>query len=62
MKLSFLEYYKIILSKVSFDKQLMRREYHKAKVTLQPEELLELKRWLVCSGLIKSMVAVNVES
>jgi hypothetical protein len=31
MKTSFLDYYKMILEKVSFDKKLMNKEYKKAR-------------------------------
>ena len=40
-----LEYFKIILSKVSFDKRLFERELRKAIKSLLEEELKELKKW-----------------
>ncbi len=40
-----LEYFKIILSKVSFDKRLFERELRKAIKSLLEEELKELKNW-----------------
>lgn len=43
---SFLDYYKIILEKVSFDPLLLRKEYQKAKCNLCGEEIRELNKWL----------------
>lgn len=40
-----LEYFKIILSKVSFDKKLFERELRKAIKSLVNNELDELKKW-----------------
>ncbi len=40
-----LEYFKIILSKVSFDKRLFERELRKAIKSLVEDELNELKKW-----------------
>ncbi|MBO3699336.1 hypothetical protein [Roseivirga sp. E12] len=40
-----LEYFKIILSKVSFDKKLFERELRKAIKSLVEDELNELKKW-----------------
>jgi len=40
-----LEYFKIILSKVSFDKRLFERELRKAIKSLLEEELNELRNW-----------------
>ena len=41
-----LEYYKIILEKVSFDEKLFKREYNKAMEHLNTEERDELIEWL----------------
>lgn len=46
MKTSFLDYYKLILQKVSFDPVLLKKEYRKAVQRLQPEEADQLKKWL----------------
>lgn len=46
MKTSFLDYYKIILQKVSFDRYLFRKEYRKAIQTLKESEAKVLKRWI----------------
>ena len=40
-----LEYFKLILSKVSFDKRLFERELRKAIKSLVEDELNELKKW-----------------
>ena len=47
---SFLDYYKIILDKVSFDPMLLRKEYQKAKRNLCTNEVKELDRWLHSRG------------
>lgn len=41
-----LEYTKIILRKISFDKKLLFKEYKKAKAFLQPHEVQALRIWL----------------
>lgn len=40
-----LEYFKIILSKVSFDRRLFERELRKAIKSLVEDELNDLKKW-----------------
>ncbi len=40
-----LEYFKTILSKVSFDKRLFEKELKKAIKALVPEEVVMLKEW-----------------
>ena len=47
MKRSFLEYAKIILTKVSFDKWLTLKEYTKLCKLLTPREKQKLDNWLV---------------
>ncbi|MDM9630636.1 hypothetical protein [Robiginitalea aurantiaca] len=42
-----LEYTKTVLQKVSFDARLFRRELEKAVERLMPNELKELKQWLL---------------
>lgn len=46
MKTSMLEYVKIVLSKVSFDRKLFRKEYKKSLSWLSTNEASELKQWL----------------
>ncbi|HZB13035.1 MAG TPA: hypothetical protein VE467_08410 [Chryseolinea sp.] len=43
---AFLDYYKMILDKVSFDRNLFYKEYRKAVRNLQPDEITELDYWL----------------
>ncbi|MEQ8906200.1 hypothetical protein [Ekhidna sp.] len=45
MRTSFLEYSKIILTKVSFDNSLFKKEFRKALRMLKPHERHELKSW-----------------
>jgi hypothetical protein len=45
-KISMLEYSKIILSKISFDKKLFRKEYKKAFRYLDKSERAALKNWV----------------
>ncbi len=40
-----LEYFKTILSKVSFDKKLFEKELRKAIKSIVPEELKEFREW-----------------
>tara|TARA_B100000989_G_scaffold92271_1_gene66743 strand:- start:771 stop:968 length:198 start_codon:yes stop_codon:yes gene_type:complete len=40
-----LEFYKIILEKVSFDKKLFEKEFNKAIIDLSYKDSNELKRW-----------------
>ncbi len=46
MKISMLEYFKIVLNKVSFDRKLFRKEYRKSLSWLTKDEANELKNWL----------------
>lgn len=50
MKTSFLEYYKIILEKVSFDQSLFIKEYQKALKLIEQHEVKALDQWLKLSG------------
>lgn len=45
MNASYLEYYKAILEKVSFDDWLYTKEFDKAKRHLSPGEFQQLKEW-----------------
>lgn len=52
MKTKLLDYYKVILHKVSFDAKLFRKEYGKAVRSLQNNnEIGHLKNWLKETGL-----------
>lgn len=50
MKNSFLEYYKMILKKVSFDKELFNKEYKKALDTIGAEQVDEFQQWMSSNG------------
>ena len=49
---SFLDYYKVILQKVSFDQALFRKELNKAFNSLNSNEAAQLRNWLITSGLL----------
>jgi hypothetical protein len=51
MKESFLEYTKYILEKVSFDIELLKKEYKKALKNLKTEEVSQLNSWIKKEGL-----------
>jgi hypothetical protein len=51
MKESFLEYTKYILEKVSFDIELLKKEYKKSLKILKREEVLQLNVWIMNKGL-----------
>ncbi|MBV6645351.1 MAG: hypothetical protein KI790_07865 [Cyclobacteriaceae bacterium] len=46
IKKSMLDYSKLILDKVSFDRRLFLKEYRKASRNLEPSEVMELGRWI----------------
>jgi len=46
MRKPMIEYYKHILQKVSFDKELLAKEISKAKRNLSREEFLSVISWL----------------
>jgi hypothetical protein len=43
---TMLEYCKIILTKMNFDRKLFRKEYRKSFRYLDPDDHQELKKWL----------------
>lgn len=51
MKESFLEYTKYILERVSFDIELLKKEYKKALKMLKRDEVLILNNWIKTKGL-----------
>ena len=59
VKTSFFEYYKSILSKVSFDISLLNKEYRKALDILQPNEVQQLESWLMSEGLYYNLMPVR---
>lgn len=46
----FLDYYKIILDKVSFDPVLLKKEYKKAINNLHTHEIGDLNRYVMAKG------------
>lgn len=56
MRTSYLDFYKTILQKVSFDKILFSKEYKKAARDLSDHEKKELTQWLEEAGLMCFMV------
>jgi hypothetical protein len=50
----FLEYYKTVLDKVSFDYDLFAKEYRKATNVLSSEETAALNAWIKSSDWISS--------
>lgn len=51
MKMSYLDYYKMILKKVSFDYGLLKKELRKANQILTQEERSKLRKWMLQNGL-----------
>ena len=47
---TYLDYYKTILNKVSFDRCLFYKEYHKAIRDLNALEIRDLNKWIRLSG------------
>lgn len=45
--MTMLEYFKVILEKVSFDPSLFKTEFRKAAHKLMDAELNELKKWCI---------------
>ena len=55
-KIHFLDYYKMILQKVSFDSRLLKREYLKAVESLGREDVSEFRNWVKANGLIPRLL------
>ena len=60
-KSSFLNYYKTILEKVSFDKRLLEKEYKKAKELLEGPEARDLDYWVKSQGLLRRTDSVLID-
>lgn len=54
MKTTMLEYAKIVLSKVSFDQILFRKEYRKSLALISPEDAAHLNLWLRQQGYFRN--------
>ena len=59
---SFLNYYKTILEKVSFDNRLVEKEYRKAKQLLKSDEAQELDNWMKGTGLIDKISVAPISN
>ncbi len=59
MKSSYLNYYKDVLAKVSFDRSLFTKELKKAQQYLNPSEKKRLYHWLEMEGLITKIPLQN---
>ena len=59
METSFLDYYKLILAKVSFDRALFNKEYQKALKQLQEHEAEKFHQWLESTGYINNLQIKN---
>jgi hypothetical protein len=53
MKTSYLDFYKVVLEKVSFNSHLLSKEYRKAVRDLSEPEKKELTKWLKEVGLTR---------
>jgi hypothetical protein len=62
MNKTFLEYYKEILDKVSFDSKLLSKEYQKALNLLEKDEEYLLRQWIREKGFDISMSPVKNQS
>ena len=49
MKMTYLDYYKLVLAKVSFDYALFKKELDKANQILTKEEQSDLKKWIIAN-------------
>lgn len=56
---TFLNYYKTVLEKVSFDQFLLNKEYQKALQTIAPSDHSKLDQWLYENGLKQKLKAGN---
>ena len=51
---SLLNYYKMILKKVSFDDFLLEKEYQKALKFIHPSERQKLDQWMIENRLLRN--------
>ena len=59
METSYLDYYKRIIKKVSFDLGLLKDELNKANQILTVEEKARLKKWMLRNGLYSEKLRGN---
>ncbi|MEQ6168790.1 MULTISPECIES: hypothetical protein [Ekhidna] len=48
--MTMLEYCKLLLNKISFNDELLKKEYQKGLKYLNPKDQEELKQWLLLKG------------
>ena len=48
--MTMLQYCKLLLSKISFSDELLKKEYQKGLKYLNPKDQEELKQWLLMKG------------
>lgn len=62
MRNSFLDYYKMILEKVSFDPDLFEKEFRKAIKSVEKNEADQLAAWVRSRRLRSDMVSIPTSS
>jgi hypothetical protein len=62
MRNSFLDYYKMILEKVSFDPELFEKEFRKAIRSVEKHEADQLAAWVRSRRLRSDMVSIPKSS
>lgn len=62
MEKSFLDYYKYVLEKVSFDQNLFNKEFKKALSKLEKQDEKKLLDWIKEQGLLANLVSVKVNN
>lgn len=60
MKKSFLDYYKEILEKVSFDQSLFKKEFNKAVKSVEIDEIQKLMEWIEERGLHTNLIPIKI--
>ena len=58
---TYLDYYKTILKKVSFDRHLFHKEYRKAISDLNTQEIEDLNKWVQSTG-FHNILADQIDS
>ncbi len=59
METSYLDYYKRIIKKVSFDLGTLKNEINKANQILTVDEKVRLKKWMLQNGLYTEKLKGN---
>ncbi|UZR98495.1 hypothetical protein [Chondrinema litorale] len=56
-EITWLNYYKTVLEKVSFDAFLLKKEYEKAKKMLLPHQHIHLDSWMQQKGYLTKLAS-----